>query len=114
MMYGMQGMTAMSGGAFSAGYASDCLAAARSRRMSQAVGNMPYGTGMTVMLRRCVQRRVCFLHCWQPQLAPKVQNVGNMPYGMQGMSSDAPEVRSSWHASYYWQAVQEPVQRRAT
>jgi hypothetical protein len=46
------------------------------------------------MFRRCVQCWVCFLIAGQLQGTAEGSAVGNMLYGMQGMSSDVAEVRS--------------------
>jgi hypothetical protein len=46
------------------------------------------------MFRRCVSVGYASLDCSAAAGAAEGQNVGNMLYGMQGMSSDAPEVRS--------------------
>jgi Pyruvate/2-oxoacid:ferredoxin oxidoreductase delta subunit len=60
---------------------------------AQAGEAMMYGMqGMSSDVPGCVQCWVCFLHCWAAARAES-QAVGNMPYGMQGMS-DVPEVRS--------------------
>jgi hypothetical protein len=50
--------------------------------------------GMSSDVQVRVQCWVCFHHCWAAARSLLAQHVGNMLYGMQGMSSDVPEVRS--------------------